>query len=238
MASTRSRSVPYTPASSSRDISASRWSAKKCCGSRRGWATRTRGSSDGLPRSVSSRVTASRRRVSGDSAVAYSWAYCQALEGLAGCTIPPRGSVAARPDARGRAHRQSSRGPGRAGQRRGLRLRPRAVLAAQGTLVARDRGALRATLPDGRDRARRHCASMSRQMRCSALSDTPDNWPTTSARCGRSTRNTTACATGSRRRAACHRRSPPGLGSSDSRGERAARRTTPASIGRPRHTMR
>jgi Ni,Fe-hydrogenase III large subunit len=29
-------------------------------------------------------------RVSGDSAVAYSWAYCQALEGLAGVTIPPR----------------------------------------------------------------------------------------------------------------------------------------------------
>ena len=30
-------------------------------------------------------------RVSGDSAVAYSWAYCQALEGLAGVTPPPRG---------------------------------------------------------------------------------------------------------------------------------------------------
>ena len=29
-------------------------------------------------------------RVSGDSAVAFSWAYCQALEGLAGCTVPPR----------------------------------------------------------------------------------------------------------------------------------------------------
>jgi Ni,Fe-hydrogenase III large subunit len=29
-------------------------------------------------------------RVSGDSAVAFSWAYCQALEGLAACTIPPR----------------------------------------------------------------------------------------------------------------------------------------------------
>ena len=29
-------------------------------------------------------------RVSGDSAVAYSWAYCQALEGLAGVTPPPR----------------------------------------------------------------------------------------------------------------------------------------------------
>jgi Ni,Fe-hydrogenase III large subunit len=31
-------------------------------------------------------------RVSGDSAVAYAWAYCQALEGLAGCAIPRRAS--------------------------------------------------------------------------------------------------------------------------------------------------
>lgn len=29
-------------------------------------------------------------RVSGDSAVAFSWAYCQALEGIAHCAIPPR----------------------------------------------------------------------------------------------------------------------------------------------------
>ena len=29
-------------------------------------------------------------RVSGDSCVAYSWAYCQALEGLAACTVPAR----------------------------------------------------------------------------------------------------------------------------------------------------
>jgi Ni,Fe-hydrogenase III large subunit len=29
-------------------------------------------------------------RVSGDSAVAFSWAYCQALEGLAGCAVPER----------------------------------------------------------------------------------------------------------------------------------------------------
>jgi Ni,Fe-hydrogenase III large subunit/Ni,Fe-hydrogenase III component G len=31
-------------------------------------------------------------RVSGDSAVAFSWAYCQALEGIAGDEIPPRGA--------------------------------------------------------------------------------------------------------------------------------------------------
>jgi len=29
-------------------------------------------------------------RVSGDSAVAFSWAYCQALEGMAGCAVPRR----------------------------------------------------------------------------------------------------------------------------------------------------
>ncbi len=29
-------------------------------------------------------------RVSGDSAVAYSWAYCQALEGMSGAAVPPR----------------------------------------------------------------------------------------------------------------------------------------------------
>lgn len=32
-------------------------------------------------------------RVSGDSAVAYSWAYCQALEGMSGCEIPPRAAA-------------------------------------------------------------------------------------------------------------------------------------------------
>jgi Ni,Fe-hydrogenase III large subunit len=29
-------------------------------------------------------------RIAGDSAVAHSWAYCQALEGMAGCVVPPR----------------------------------------------------------------------------------------------------------------------------------------------------
>jgi Ni,Fe-hydrogenase III large subunit len=31
-------------------------------------------------------------RISGDSAVAYSWAYCQAFEGVLGATVPPRAS--------------------------------------------------------------------------------------------------------------------------------------------------
>ena len=29
-------------------------------------------------------------RISGDSTVAFSWAYCQALEGMSGCEVPPR----------------------------------------------------------------------------------------------------------------------------------------------------
>ena len=32
-------------------------------------------------------------RIAGDSAVACSWAYCQALEGMAGCLIPPRAAA-------------------------------------------------------------------------------------------------------------------------------------------------
>lgn len=32
-------------------------------------------------------------RVSGDSAVAFAWAYCQALEGMSGCTVPPRAAM-------------------------------------------------------------------------------------------------------------------------------------------------
>ncbi|MGH8171393.1 MAG: Ni,Fe-hydrogenase III large subunit [Steroidobacteraceae bacterium] len=32
-------------------------------------------------------------RLCGDSAVAYSWAYCQALEGMTGCEIPPRAAM-------------------------------------------------------------------------------------------------------------------------------------------------
>ena len=32
-------------------------------------------------------------RIAGDSAVAHSWAYCQALEGMAGCVVPPRAAA-------------------------------------------------------------------------------------------------------------------------------------------------
>jgi Ni,Fe-hydrogenase III large subunit/Ni,Fe-hydrogenase III component G len=42
-----------------------------------------------LPLTEGTRLAA---RISGDSAVAFSWAYCQALEGLAGVVVPPRAS--------------------------------------------------------------------------------------------------------------------------------------------------
>ena len=85
-ACTRWRWARCMPASSSPATSASRSSARRCCGSRSVSATCTRASS-GASRNCRSldghRLAA---RVSGDSAVAYSWAYCQALEGLAGAT--------------------------------------------------------------------------------------------------------------------------------------------------------
>src|SRR6185437_16209803 len=32
-------------------------------------------------------------RIAGDSTIAYSWAYCQALEGMSGCRVPPRAAM-------------------------------------------------------------------------------------------------------------------------------------------------
>ena len=61
-------------------------------------------------------------RISGDSTVAYAWAYAQAAESLAGIAAPPR-ALAARAHARARARRQPPGRPRRAGQRRGARLR-------------------------------------------------------------------------------------------------------------------
>ena len=76
-------------------------------------------------------------RVSGDSAVAYSWAYCQALEGMSRSGRARPRAVAARARARERAHRQSPRRSRRARQRRGIRLRPRAVFATERVVAPR-----------------------------------------------------------------------------------------------------
>src|SRR5512144_3250841 len=73
-------------------------------------------------------------RISGDSTVAYAWAYCQAAEALTHTAVPPR------------ARRQPSRRPARARQRRGLRARARALHAPQGRLAAPQPRALRPSL--------------------------------------------------------------------------------------------
>ena len=137
---------------------------------------RTRASSDG---SLSCGLVEGHRlaaRVSGDSAVAYSWAYCQALEGLAGCAIPPR-----------------------AAWLRGLALEVERIanhlgdLGALGNdagfafglaqfsrlkehwLRAIERG-LRPTLPDGLRSCPAALRSMSRRMRCGRLPHARADW--------------------------------------------------------------
>ena len=83
-----------------------------------------------LPRARAAEAHRLAGRVSGDSTVAYAWAYCMALEAAAGAVVPPRARLAARAAARARARRQPPRRPRRARQRRRARLRPGAVLAA------------------------------------------------------------------------------------------------------------
>ena len=89
-ACTRSRSGRCTPASSSPAISASRSSARRCCGSRSAWAYVHKG----IEKRFESMSLADGHRlagrVSGDSTVAYAWAYAQALEAIAGIAAPPR----------------------------------------------------------------------------------------------------------------------------------------------------
>ena len=68
----------------------SRWSAKRCCGSRSGWATCTRASRSGSNRCPSREGTSARGACRAISTVAYSWAYCQALEAIGVRTVPPR----------------------------------------------------------------------------------------------------------------------------------------------------
>ena len=79
-----------TRASSNPDISASRSSAKRCCGWRSAWATRTRASKSASRRCRWPKGHRLAGRVSGDSTVAYAWAYAQALEAIADVAIPTR----------------------------------------------------------------------------------------------------------------------------------------------------
>jgi hypothetical protein len=119
-------------------ISASRSWARRCCASSSAWATRTRD----RPRFEDFTVAEGYRlagRVSGDSTVAYAWAYAQAAESAAGDLAAGARALAARAAARARAHRQPPGRPGRARQRRRLRLRALAVHAPEGGLAARRR---------------------------------------------------------------------------------------------------
>ncbi len=93
-------------------------------------------------------------RVSGDSTVAFAWAYCMALESAAACSVPARAAVAARADARARTRRQPPRRPRRARQRCGAGLRADAVLAPARRLAAPVDAGLRPPPDDGLRRAR------------------------------------------------------------------------------------
>ena len=89
-ACTRSRWAPCTPASSSRDTSASRPTARPSCAWRRGSATRTRASRSSPRAATSPAAHGSPAAVSGDSTVAFSWAYSRAVELALGIEPPPR----------------------------------------------------------------------------------------------------------------------------------------------------
>ena len=87
-ARTRLRSSPCMPASSSQ-VTASRWSAKRCFASS-AWESMHKGIEK---RFESMSIAESYRlagRVSGDSTVAYAWAYAHAVEAIGGVTVPPR----------------------------------------------------------------------------------------------------------------------------------------------------
>ena len=135
-ACTRSPSVPCTRASSSPGISASRSSARRYCGSRSGSATCTKASRSASRRCRSPTASPRRSRVRRQ--------HRRLRVGVRAGGRSDRGTarsaarrVAARARARARAHRQPSGRPGLPRQRRRLRFRPRAVLAAQGGRAAR-----------------------------------------------------------------------------------------------------
>ncbi len=126
------------------------------------------------------RAIVSPARISGDSTVAYAWAYAQAVEAIAASRAPAARAVAARALPRARAHRQSPRRPGLSRQRRRIRVRPRAVLAAEGGRAARSTrrafghrllmdvvvpgGVARDLAPDRRGAMRAQCAALEREV--------------------------------------------------------------------------
>ena len=101
-------------------------------------------------------------RVSGDSAVAFSWAYCQALERLAGLTVPPRAAWLRALCLELERIANHLGDLGRARERCGLFLRPRPVLPPQGAAAAHDGARPGPALPAGLPSCRAACGSISR----------------------------------------------------------------------------
>ena len=85
------------------------------------------------------------------------------LEAIAGVGVPPRAAWLRALCARARAHRQSPGRPRLSRQRRRVRVRPRAVLAAEGGRAAHERARVRPSLADGRRRAGRRGARSRRR---------------------------------------------------------------------------
>ncbi len=75
-------------------------------------------------------------RVSGDSTVAYAWAYAMAAESITRCDVTPRASALRALAARARTSRQSSGRSRRTRKRRGTRVRPGAVFATARAVAA------------------------------------------------------------------------------------------------------
>ena len=137
-------------------------------------------------------------RVSGDSTVAFAWAYCMALESAAGCAVPRARAVAARAAARARAGGQPPGRPGRAGQRRRAGLRAGAVLAPARRLAAPVERGVRPPLDDGLRRARRRGGRPGRRpWRDRAAAAVRRDRGARCARWRRSTTSTPGCRTAS-----------------------------------------
>ena len=95
-------------------------------------------------------------RISGDSAVAFSWAYCQALEGMAAAHLPDR-AVGLRALALELERLANHLGDlGAICERCRLFLWTQPVLAAQGAAAARDRASTRTAISHGFRCAGRH----------------------------------------------------------------------------------
>ena len=102
-------------------------------------------------------------RLSGDSTVAYAWAYARAVEAALGWPVPPRGDLVARHHGRAGAHGAPHQRCRRDLQRCQRDRHPRPMRAAARGRPGDVAGLLRPSPDDGLHRARRrHCRSVER----------------------------------------------------------------------------